>query len=131
MTDEIRLTGLRARGFHGVFPEERREGQMFVVDVVLHLDLSPAGLYDRLDLTVDYAGMAKRIVAAIEGDPVDLIESLAERVAGICLGHRGVEAVDVTIHKPEAPLGLEFADVSVAVRRGKNAIRPIAGEQHR
>ena len=115
--DRIALTGLRVRGHHGVLPEERRDGQDFVVDVVLHLDLAPAGRSDDLTRTVHYGELAEALAAVVEGEPVDLVEALAERLADVCLAHDLVRRVEVTVHKPHAPIAREFADVSVALVR--------------
>ena len=117
MNDRIRLTGLRVRGFHGVFPEERRDGQDFVVDATLHLDLAPAAATDDLTLTVHYGELAEQLAQVVEGEPVDLIETLAERLAQVCLAHAAVTTVEVTVHKPAAPIQRAFTDVSVTVRR--------------
>lgn len=115
--DRITLTGLRATGRHGVFPEERAGGQTFVVDVELELDLSAAGTTDDLASTVDYGRLADRLVAVVQGDPVDLIETLAERLARACLASPLVTATTVTVHKPEAPIKHQFEDVAVTVHR--------------
>jgi dihydroneopterin aldolase len=115
--DRITLTGLRVRGHHGVLPEERADGQEFVVDAVLHLDLRPAGASDDLAQTVHYGELAERLAAVVAGDPVDLLEVLAERLAAVCLSYDLVERAEVTVHKPQAPIPLEFADVSVTVVR--------------
>ena len=117
MTDLITLTGLRVRGFHGVFPEERRDGQDFVVDVVLSLDVAAAAAADDLALTVHYGELAERLAAVVEGEPVDLLETLATRLADVCLAQSRVTACEVTVHKPSAPIARAFADVSVTVRR--------------
>jgi len=117
--DEIALTGLRAMGYHGVFPEERVQGQLFIVDVVLHLSLAAAAAGDDLESTVHYGELADRVVKAVESDPVDLIETVAERVAQIALSYPVVEQVAVTVHKPSAPIAVPFADVSVTIRRGR------------
>lgn len=117
MTDRISLLGVRARGFHGVLADEKRDGQEFVVDVVLHLDLGPAGRSDDLARTVSYAEVGADVVARIEGPSLDLIESLAEQVAGDALARPGVRAVEVTVHKPSAPVGVPFGDVAVSVTR--------------
>ena len=117
MSDAVSLTGLRVRGFHGVFPEERRNGQDFVVDVVLSLDVRSAAATDDLALTVDYGVLAERLAEVVEGEPVDLLETLATRLADVCLAAGPVSAVEVTVHKPSAPIGRSFSDVSVTVRR--------------
>ena len=117
MSDRITLTGLRVRGFHGVLPEERREGQEFVVDVALALDLAPAAASDALSDTVDYGALAERLAAVVAGEPVDLIETLAGRLADTCLDDPRVTSAEVTVHKPSAPISVPFADVSVTVVR--------------
>ena len=115
--DRIALTGLRVRGFHGVLPAEREQGQDFVVDVVLWLDLTPAAASDDVGDTVHYGELAERLAAVVAGEPVDLIETLAERLAAVCLSDRRVRQVQVTVHKPSAPIPLDFQDVSVTVVR--------------
>ena len=115
--DTLRLTGVRARGHHGVLPEERRDGQDFVVDVVLHLDLRPAARSDDVGDTVHYGELAEALAREVGGEPVDLVETLAERLAALCLRHERVERVEVTVHKPQAPIPVPFDDVSVTVVR--------------
>lgn len=115
--DRITLTGLRVRGFHGVFEHERTDGQDFVVDVALELDLQPAAASDQLPDTIDYGALAQGLHDAIAGEPVNLIETLAERLAQVCLADERVSAVTVTLHKPQAPIPLSFADVAVRIRR--------------
>jgi dihydroneopterin aldolase len=117
--DRVALRGLRGFGRHGVLPSERANGQPFVVDVDLGLDTRPAAGSDDLTDTVDYAGLADRVVALIEGEPVNLIETLAERIASMCLENVGVEQVQVTVHKPEAPVAVAFDDVSVTIMRSR------------
>jgi dihydroneopterin aldolase/2-amino-4-hydroxy-6-hydroxymethyldihydropteridine diphosphokinase len=120
--DQVRLVGLRARGHHGVFEHERREGQDFVVDVVLHLDTRAAAAADDLTRTVHYGELATAVADAIRGDPVDLVETLATRIAGRCLRDPRVVAADVAVHKPQAPITEEFGDVVVAVRRYRDEL---------
>jgi dihydroneopterin aldolase len=115
--DQISLTGLRASAFHGVLEHERRTGQVFVIDVTVWLDLEAAAATDDLDRTVHYGELAEEVVAAVEGEPVDLIETVAERVAGVALQHTPVTRVRVTVHKPSAPIAVPFADVSVTIER--------------
>lgn len=115
--DRIRLTGLRVRGHHGVLPAERRDGQDFVVDVALSLDLRAAGGSDDLADTVDYGALAQALAELVEGEPLDLLEALAGRLAEVCLSDRRVGSAEVTVHKPAAPLGRAFSDVSVTVVR--------------
>lgn len=117
MTDTISLTGLRARGFHGVFDHERVEGQEFLVDVTLELDLAAAARSDDLADTVDYGDLAGRLATVVAGEPVRLIESLAHQLVSVCLGDPRVAAATVTVHKPQAPIPHEFADVAVRLRR--------------
>lgn len=115
--DRITLTGLRAFAHHGVFDFERRGGQEFLIDVVVHLDLSAAAAGDALAETVHYGELAEDVVKAVERQPVDLIETVAERVALVALSKRPARAVDVTVHKPQAPIPVDFQDVSVTVHR--------------
>ena len=117
MTDRIHLRGVEAFGYHGVLPDEKRDGQPFVVDVVMELDLATAGGSDALDDTVSYAEIAGEVVARITGPSFDLIERLAEVVADDVLRHRLVDAATVTVHKPQAPVGHPFTDVAVEVHR--------------
>jgi 7,8-dihydroneopterin aldolase/epimerase/oxygenase len=116
-SDHITLTGLRASAFHGVLEHERRTGQVFIIDVTVWLDLEAAAASDDLDLTVHYGELAEEVVAAVETEPVDLIETVAERVAGVALAHAPVQRVLVTVHKPSAPITVPFADVSVTIER--------------
>ncbi|GAB3211330.1 dihydroneopterin aldolase [Marinactinospora thermotolerans] len=115
--DRISLRGLRARGFHGVFEHERREGQEFVVDVVLGVDSRAAARTDDLSRTVHYGLLATALVEVIEGEPVNLIETLAQRLADTCLARPGVHEVEVTLHKPQAPIPHQFDDVAVTIHR--------------
>ncbi|HLU43532.1 MAG TPA: dihydroneopterin aldolase [Natronosporangium sp.] len=114
--DTITLTGLRARGRHGVYDFERVEGQDFLVDAVLEVDLAAAGASDELADTVDYGVLADRLVAVLTGPPVRLIETLATRLAAECLADPRVAAATVTVHKPQAPLPHQFTDVAVTRR---------------
>ena len=115
--DLVAVRGIRDRGHHGVLEHERREGQTFVVDVALAIDTRAAAAADDLALTVDYGAVAARVVAVVEGEPVDLVETLAQRVADVVLEHGRVAAVEVTVHKPEAPVGVPFDDVAVTIVR--------------
>jgi 7,8-dihydroneopterin aldolase/epimerase/oxygenase len=115
--DEITLLGVRAHGFHGVYPEERRVGQEFVVDVTMRVDTRPAAASDDVADTVHYGEVAEAIVAIVAGDPVDLLETLCARIADALLAFGPVQAVSVTVHKPSAPITVPFGDVSVTIRR--------------
>jgi dihydroneopterin aldolase len=117
MSDRIALTGLRVHGRHGVLPEERRDGQDFVVDAVLRLDTRAAAASDDLADTVDYGVLATQLAEVVAGDPCDLLETLAGRLAAVCLSHPKVFEVELTVHKPSAPIPLSFTDVSVTVVR--------------
>ena len=119
MSDAIRLTGLRVRGHHGVYDFERAQGQDFLVDVLLELDLTPAAASDDVADTVHYGELADRLAAIVGGEPVNLIEALASRLADACLDDPRVSTVEVTVHKPGAPITHEFADVSVTLRRAR------------
>ena len=115
--DELTVTGIECHGHHGVFEHERREGQRFVIDLTLGLDTRAAAASDDLQATVDYGSLVGQVKAAVESDPVDLIETLAARVADVCLIDRRVEWARVTVHKPEAPIATAFADVALTIRR--------------
>jgi dihydroneopterin aldolase/2-amino-4-hydroxy-6-hydroxymethyldihydropteridine diphosphokinase len=117
MSDQIVLQGISAKGYHGVLDFEKRDGQTFVVDVTMAADLSAAGASDDLAVTVNYAEVAGDVVAIIVGEPLDLIEALASRIADRVLARPLVEAVEVVVHKPEAPVGHPFTDVQVRVFR--------------
>ena len=118
--DTITLTGLRASAFHGVFEHEKRDGQVFVVDVTVHLDFAAAAADDDLEATIHYGVLAEEIVGAVERDPVDLIETVAERIAQVVLAHRAAQLVSVTVHKPGAPITVPFDDVAVTIVRGRD-----------
>jgi dihydroneopterin aldolase len=115
--DAIAVRGITAHAHHGVYDWEREKGQTFRVDAVLELDTAPAAAGDDLDRTVNYAELAQRLHAVLTGEPVDLLETLAQRLADVCLADPLVDAVEITVHKPEAELGVPFDDVTVAIRR--------------
>jgi dihydroneopterin aldolase len=117
--DRIAVTGIRVRAHHGVFDFEREQGQEFVIDVSVAVDLAAAASGDDLARTVHYGELAVAVARAVEGDPVDLIETVAERVAAVALGFDGVEEATVTVHKPQAPIEVPFDDVSVTVVRSR------------
>ncbi|WP_156755072.1 dihydroneopterin aldolase [Actinokineospora pegani] len=121
MTDRITLTGLTVRGHHGVFEHEKRDGQDFVVDITLWIDLAEAAATDDLTKTVHYGELAERAAAVVAGEPHDLIETVATRIADGEMGDDRVHAVEVTVHKPAAPIPLSFADVAVTVRRSRRS----------
>lgn len=127
MADRIALTGLRVRGHHGVFHHERRDGQDFVVDVVLWLDLAPAAATDDLSSTVNYAELAELAAGVVAGEPRDLIETVAAEIADRVMETfgpaNGLHAVEVTVHKPQAPIPLDFTDVAVTARRSTRRVR--------
>ena len=110
MTDRIELRGLRVRGHHGVFPEERTQGQDFVVDVTVWIDLAD---------TLDYGALARNVADVVAGKPCDLVETVAGRIAEDVMRDERVHAVEVTLHKPQAPIPLEFVDVAVVARRSR------------
>lgn len=128
--DQIRLTGVRAVGKHGVLDFEHERAQTFVVDATLFLDLAPAGHSDDLHDTVDYGAIAKGIVAIIEGDHVDLIEKLADRIASMILEYPAVSRTQVTVHKPSAPIVVPFDDVSVTVERSRETASAASQVHH-
>ena len=117
--DRIAVTGISAHGHHGVLDFERRDGQLFIVDVDLGDDTRAAAISDDLSQTVNYAAVAADVVAIITGDPVDLIEKLAQQIADVCLNYDLVEDVVVVVHKPQAPVGVPFTDVTVRIERAR------------
>ncbi|MEI6648638.1 MAG: dihydroneopterin aldolase [Actinomycetes bacterium] len=118
MSDQIILTGISDTGYHGVFPEERVNGQLFIVDVVLDLDLVAAGNSDHLINTVDYSKVAKLAHDAIIGEPFSLIEKLGEHIALAILDRYSlVRKVVVTVHKPDAPVGVSISDIAIKIER--------------
>ena len=115
--DRVTLRGLSVQGHHGVFDHERRDGQTFVVDLALGLDTAPAAAGDDLEKTVHYGVLAEQVAAVVSGEPVNLIETLAQRIADTCLAHERVREVEVTVHKPDAPITVPFDDVTVTITR--------------
>lgn len=120
-TDSITLTGLRVAAHHGLYDFERENGQDFIVDLTVWLDLAPAASGDSIDRTVDYGALAVEVTEAVAADPVDLIETVAERVAAVALAHEAAERVQVTVHKPQAPIPVPFTDVAVSITRARPA----------
>ena len=117
--DEITLTGVRAFGRHGVYDHERRDGQEFVVDATMYVSTRRAAETDDVADTIHYGEAAEQIAALVAGESVNLLETLAARIADALLGYEAVRMVAVTVHKPQAPIAVPFADVSVTVRRGR------------
>lgn len=117
--DRIDLNGVAGFGHHGLFEHERRDGQTFIADVSVGLDLGPAARGHDLTLSVDYGGLAQSIHDIITGEPVDLIETVALRMVDVALAAPSVRWVSVTVHKPEAPIAVTFSDVAVTIERSK------------
>ena len=118
MSDQIRVTGIKAFGYHGVLPHEATEGQEFIVDLLVTLDLRAVSLSDDLTQTINYADLAQIAHDNIVGDRVQLIERLAGRIAEeISSAYSQITSVSVTVHKPHAPVTLDFEDISVTITR--------------
>ncbi len=117
MSDELAISGIECFGHHGVFEAERRDGQTFVIDLSLGIDSSPAAVSDDLRDTVDYGSLVAQVKAAVEKDPVDLIETLTQRIADVCLLDLRVQWARVTVHKPDAPIDATFSDVALTITR--------------
>ncbi len=117
--DRLAVRGIAVHGHHGVFEDERREGQEFVVDLVLGMDTRGAAGSDDLQDTVDYGTLVEEVGSAVANDPVDLIETLAQRIADVCLRHVPVATVEVTVHKPHAPIQATFEDVALTITRSR------------
>jgi dihydroneopterin aldolase len=115
--DRIALTGIRIFGRHGVYDDERRDGQDFVVDVTMHVDTRRAAATDDVADTVHYGEIAEQIAVIVGGEPVNLLETLAARIADRLLENATIGAVRVTVHKPDAPIPVPFDDVTVTIDR--------------
>ncbi len=120
--DQIQLLGIAATGYHGVFAHERRDGQPFVADVVVHLDTRRAAAGDDLAYTLDYGVLAEQVSQVLAGDPAALVETVAERIAATVLAHPQPRAVDVAVHKPHAPISVPFDDVVVRIHRDRTKL---------
>ena len=118
--DRVSLRGLAGFGRHGVFDFEREQGQHFVIDVTLRVSTAQAAASDDVADTVHYGELAERIVEIVAGEPVNLIETVAERIATEVLADTRIAGTDVTVHKPDAPIAHSFTDVSVTVRRDRS-----------
>ncbi|WP_156686347.1 dihydroneopterin aldolase [Mycobacterium sp. Marseille-P9652] len=129
MADRIELRGLTVRGRHGVFDHERADGQDFVVDITVWIDLAAAAASDDLADTYDYGALAQLAADIVAGPPRNLIEGVGAEIADRVMADERVHAVEVTVHKPRAPIPHEFADVAVVVRRsrrgGRGSIVPV------
>lgn len=123
MADRIELRGLTVRGRHGVYEHERINGQDFVVDVTVWIDLADAAASDELSDTYDYGILAELVANVVAGPPRNLIETVAAQIADTVLGDERVHAVEVVVHKPQAPLPFAFADVAVVARRSRRGGR--------
>ncbi len=117
--DRLAVRGIAVHGHHGVFEFERREGQEFLIDLVLGMDTRGAARSDDLQDTVDYGTLVDQVSAAVANDPVDLIETLAQRIADLCLRNAAVTDVEVTVHKPHAPIQATFEDVALTINRSR------------
>lgn len=118
--DRLTLRGMRFQARHGVLPSEKVEPQPFEVDVVLHADLARASETDALADTVDYSRVHELVGAIVIGRSFDLIEGLAGEIARAVLGAtdpRLVDAVEVAVRKPEAPLEGDLDTVEAALLR--------------
>ncbi len=130
-TDELSVLGIECWGHHGVFEHERRDGQQFLIDLTLGIDVAPAAASDDLRDTVDYGSLVGEVTAAVGRDPVDLIETLATRIADVCLLDARVEWARVTVHKPDAPIKATFADVQLTITRHRPQTSTGKGEADR
>jgi dihydroneopterin aldolase len=124
MTDELSVLGIECWGHHGVFEHERRDGQVFLIDLTLGVDTAPAAASDDLRDTIDYGSLVAEVAAAVRGEPVDLIETLAQRITDVCLLDARVEWARVTVHKPDAPIEATFADVQLTITRHRSDHQP-------
>lgn len=131
MADRIELRGLRVRGRHGLYEHERADGQDFVVDITVWIDLADAAASDDLSDTYDYGVLAQRASDIVAGPPRKLIETVAGEIADDVMKDTRVHAVEVVVHKPSAPIPQTFADVAVVARRsrrgGRGSVVPAGG----
>lgn len=126
LLDRVHIKGVAAHGYHGVLAAERAQGQEFVVDATLFLETAQAAATDDLDLTVNYAHVCDALVSVVEGHAVNLIETLAERLAAIVLENKLVHGVAITVHKPRAPIAVPFTDVEVSIVRSRENMPSVA-----
>jgi dihydroneopterin aldolase len=117
--DRLEVRGIEAVGHHGVFDFEKRDGQRFMVDLALGVDTRAAAQSDDLQDTVDYGSLVAAVTKTIEGESVDLIETLAQRIATVCLTDDRVQWAEVTVHKPDAPIEATFSDVALTIGRSR------------
>lgn len=117
MTDRVDLKGIEVYAKHGVLEVEQTQAQIFLVDVIAYLDLSPAGISDDLNDTLDYGELALEVREVVGSESHALIERVAASVADVVLAHNRVERTVVTIHKPDAPVDMVFSDISVTIDR--------------
>ena len=122
---------MTARGRHGVLDHERATGQDFVVDITVWIDLADAAASDDLADTYDYAALAQLTADVVGGPPRKLIEAVGGEIADRVMDDLRVHAVEVVVHKPQAPIPHRFADVAVVVRRsrrgGRGSVIPAGG----
>jgi 7,8-dihydroneopterin aldolase/epimerase/oxygenase len=123
MADRIELRGLTVHGRHGVLEHERADGQDFVVDITVWIDLADAAASDELADTYDYAALAQLAAEVVAGPPRNLIETVGGAIADRVMTDERVHAVEVVVHKPQAPIPQRFADVAVVVRRSRRGGR--------
>lgn len=120
MSDRIEITGLFGFGYHGLFDDERENGQGFLVDVILNMDLSKVSHSDSIDDTVNYSTLCDLVLEEIVGPPVSLIERLAGQIAErILREYPKVDSVRITVHKPDAPVAAKVKDLSVSLVRSR------------
>ena len=120
MGDKIYLTGISGFAFHGVYPEERRQGQKFIVDLIVDVDLYSAAKSDELRDSVDYSDIATVAHQELVGEPCNLIESVAQRIAEkILRDFDQANSIKVTVHKPDAPVGISLTDIAVEIERSR------------
>ncbi len=117
LNDSIRITGLELFGYHGVYDHEKQNGQRFLVDLVVWIDTDNASVSDDLSQTLDYGELVKAVATEVQGESVDLIEKLAAKVLGVVWRFEDALAAEVTVHKPEAPVGFPVSDISVTLKR--------------
>lgn len=117
LNDSIRITGLELFGYHGVYDHEKQNGQRFLVDLAVWIDTENASVSDDLSQTLDYGELVQAVAAEVQGESVDLIEKLAAKVLDVVWRFEEALVAEVTVHKPEAPVGFPVTDISVTLKR--------------
>lgn len=120
IVDKIFVNQMEFYGYHGVFPEENRLGQRFVVDLIIETDLSAAGKSDQLDDSINYGELYGVCKEVVEGEQYNLVEAIAEQIASRVLTQfSNVQTCTVKVFKPDPPIPGHYKSVAVEIKRGR------------